>query len=122
MIYRVYKSLDNPASMFGIKGSYIYYVGGGAIIGVVIGTTVGMFTNGFVGFIVFLLGLAISYFGTMVFQTRFTERERKRWLSSRSIPDIVIVRPSPFRELAKQNIEQARKRAETNVKANANQT
>ena len=122
MFYRVYKSLDNPASMFGIKGSYIYFVVGGAIVGAILGAVVGMFTNGFVGFVVFLLGLAASYFGTMVFQARFTERERKRWLSSRSIPDVVVVPPRPFRELAGRNLDQARKRAETNVKANANQT
>ena len=110
MIYRVYKSLDNPASMFGIKGSYIYYVGAGAIVGAVIGVAVGMFTNGFVGFIVFVLGLVFSYLGTMVFQARFSERERKRWLSSRATPDVITVPPRRFSELAGDNMEKARQR------------
>lgn len=115
MIYRVYKSLDNPASMFGIKGSYIYYVGGGAVIGAVIGFIVGTLTVGFVGFLVFLMGLVLSYLGTMVFQARFSERERKKWLSRRSLPDVIAVPPRRFSRLADDNTEKAKQRtAESN--------
>lgn len=112
MIYKVYKSLDNPSSLFGIKGSYIYYVGGGAIAGAVLGFIVGTLTVGFVGFLVFLLGLVLSYLGTMVFQARFSERERKKWLSRRSLPDIITVPPRRFSDLAADNYEKARKRTE----------
>lgn len=107
MVYRVYKSLDNPASMFGIKGSYIYYVGAGALAGALIGFVVGLFTNGFFGFLTFVLGLAASYFVTLLFQAKFSERERKRWLSSRATPDVVVVPPCRFSQLAAKNLEEA---------------
>ena len=110
MIYRVYKSLDNPASMFGIKGSYIYYVGAGALVSALLGVAVGIFTNSFVGFLVFVLGLVLSYLGTMVFQARFSERERKRWLSSRALPDVVVLPPKRFAEIAEGSYRKAEER------------
>lgn len=103
MEIRIYKSLDNPPSMLGLKGSYLRFAAIGLAIALVIGMLVGSVTNGLIGILVFVALTAAAYIGVMAFQARFTERERKKWFSSRKIPDLIHVKPVPIHKLARLN-------------------
>ena len=110
MRYIVYKSLDNPSSMFGIKGSYLGWVAAGAGAGLVVAVIAGGFIGGLGGVIVFLACLVASYLGTLVMQAKYSERERKKWLASRKIPDVVVFRPETARDMAEDNYMAAKSR------------
>ena len=98
MRYVVWKSLDKPSSLFGIKGSYVYLAL--AAIGVDVGVSVlvGMLTNSLVGTIVFIVLGAAVYFGTLAIQSSFSERERTKWFCAHRLPDFIDVSPRPMRE------------------------
>ena len=100
MQYPVFKSLDNPSSMLGLKGSYLKFAAIGVGVALIIGFGVGSATNGLIGIIVFIAVSAVAYFAVMAFQARFTERERKKWFSSRKLPDIITLEPRTFGQLA----------------------
>jgi len=109
MFYQVFKSLDNPSSMFGLKGSYLRYTAAGLGIAMMIALIVGSITNGLIGIISFVALGAIVYMGVMAFQAKFTERERKKWFASRKLPDVVSFQPKAFSKLAASRLERAKK-------------
>lgn len=93
MRYTIYKSLDKPSSLFGLKGTYLTICIAGAGVGLFPAVLVGSITNGLIGTILFIGCAAGSYFGTLRFQSKFSERERAKWLSSRNLPDYIAVPP-----------------------------
>lgn len=92
----VYKSLDKPSSLFGLKGGYLNFAIVGGCVAAAIGFIVGALTIGIFGFVAFVVALAIDYIAVMAFQAKFSEREKDRWLCSRSIPQYIIVAPKRF--------------------------
>lgn len=94
---KIYKSLDKPSSLFGIKGSYITWVLFGAMGAIIIGALIGSFTNSLVGFLFAIIIAVVVYLYVINFQSRFTERERNKWLSSRGLPDVIIMRATPIK-------------------------
>ena len=109
MRYPVYKSLDNPPSFLGLKGSYLRIAGIGLFGAIIIGGTVGSFTNGLVGIIVFSAGAAADYLGVMAFQAKYSERERKKWVASLKIKDTIVFEPITFSEMARRRYLAAEK-------------
>ena len=89
----IYKSLDKSSSLFGIKGSYLYYAIVGAGADVLLSLVVGSLTNGLVGMIVFILLLVAVYVAVLRVQAKFSERERARWFCSHRLPDYIKVPP-----------------------------
>lgn len=89
----VNKSLDKSPVNFGIRGSYIRYVGLGAGIALILGLIVGIFTGFFIGFIVFAGGSAFVYFRVSNYQERVSEKERDQILSAFYVPRRIRVRP-----------------------------
>lgn len=91
MDFKVYRSLDKPSVLFGIRGSFIFLTlllaGGGAVVAVVVGTL----TSSLIGTGVFLLGLAAAYGVTLFVQQRMTERQAKRLIASRRMPRMLVV-------------------------------
>lgn len=93
MRYKVYKSLDKPSSLFGLRGSYLRY----AIIGIVVAAMVCFIvagvTNGLVGILLFIVLVAVVYFLVLRIQSKFSERERTKWFCAHELPDYIIVPP-----------------------------
>ena len=111
MYYKIYKALDNAPSFLGLQGSYQHYAAIGVAIALVLGFSIGGATNGLIGVVVFLVGTAAAYLAVMAFQARFTERERKKFISSRKSPDVIVFAPESFTSLARKQYEIAQKRA-----------
>lgn len=109
MFYQVFKSLDNPSSFMGLKGSYLRYAAVGIAIALVISFAIGSVTNGLLGIIIFVALGALDYMGVMAFQARFSERERKKWFASRKLPDVLVLDPIQFRRLVEANLEKAKR-------------
>ena len=97
--HTVYKALDRPSSLFGLKGSYVRYAGFGIAGGVMVGIIIGMFAPGLVATIVALVLAAASYFVVLRIQDKFSERERVKYLCSRRLPRYIRVPAVPFRRL-----------------------
>ena len=93
MKYRIYKSLDKSASLFGIAGSYkkitIVLLAADFLVSLIVGKA----TLGLVGVGVFAALLVVIYIGMLAFQSKYTERERDKWLASFRIPDFTSVPP-----------------------------
>lgn len=97
MQYGVYKALDRTNSLFGIKGSYQRYAIAGLLVCVVLGLVAGSLTNGVIGMIVAVGGIAGMYFALLSIQSRFSERERVRWFCSHRLPAYIVVPPRLLR-------------------------
>ena len=93
MKYTVYKSLDKPSSLFGLKGSYFMYALAGAGAGAVIAVLFGALTNGLLGMLLFIGLLAADYAIVMGIQTKYSERERTKWFCSHKLPDFICLPP-----------------------------
>lgn len=106
----VYKSLDNPSSMFGLRGSYqrMFWIGtaAAAVLALMLGSVFGQL----VGIILLIAGILGVYAGVMAVQGRYSDREQKKMTASLSLPDMLVFRPVSVRHMA----ESAAKRAENN--------
>ena len=96
---RVYRSLDSPSSLFGMKGlfmvGFIALAGASAVLSFVIGAA----TSGILGTLLFIAGGVGSYLAVMLVQGRFTEKELRMYLASLRIPGGILVKPIRFRYL-----------------------
>lgn len=109
MIIPVFKSLDNPSSFVGLKGSYLRFAAIGLGVALAIAGAIGSATSGLVGIIAFVALGALDYMGVMAFQAKFSERERKKWFSSRHLPDVLVFEPKSFRHMAGLKLDKAKK-------------
>lgn len=96
---KVYKSLDKPSSLFGIKGSYLSWVLAGAGVALVFALMVNTITNGLVAILVFLALIVGVYLWVISFQSKYSERTRDKLFTARDLPDIILLQP---RSLSKQ--------------------
>lgn len=106
MRYTVYKSLDKPSSLFGLKGSYFFYAAGGALVGAVLALTIGAITNGLIGMLLFIVLLVIDYAVIMGIQTKYSERERTKWFCSHKLPSFITVPPRRLSSHMKVNFKE----------------
>lgn len=89
----VNKALDKAPVNFGIRGSYIRFVGIGAAAALILGVLAGALTGFLIGFIVFVGGAAFVYFWVSNYQERVTEKERDQMFSAFTLPRRIRVRP-----------------------------
>lgn len=101
---KVYKSLDKSASLFGIKGSYITWALAAVGASVGVGMIIGTITNSLVGFLTGLVLSVIAYLFVISFQSRFSERERNKWMASRELPDVIIMKAIPIKNLSRHKL------------------
>lgn len=102
---KIYKSLDKPSSLFGLKGSYLTWalIGlGGALCLAFMVTAI---TSGLIGIIIFVFAGIAVYLYVIGYQSRYTERERDKKLSARSLPDVIVVPPIPFSRLSNYKVK-----------------
>ena len=98
MQVRNFRSLDQPSSMFGVKGKFIYLPACGGGVGLLLAFIIGSRLGTIVGLLVFLLCVGVGYGVAMILQSRISERELMLTLTKYSLPSQVIVHPKPFRE------------------------
>lgn len=98
MKYIVYKALDKPSSLFGLKGSYLYYAIVGVVVAAIIAAIIGKATNGLVGMILFIAFIAVVYVIVLRIQAKFSERERTKWFCSHKLPQYIVLHPKSVRK------------------------
>lgn len=98
MKVKIYKSLDKPSSFLGLKGSYALYAGVGVLIALCIAGYVSTFSNGLVGILAFVGLSVVAYLLVLRVQASFTERELKKYLSGKRLPDFIEVHPEKMRK------------------------
>jgi len=96
---RIYRSLDNPSSLLGIKGSFLVGLLVCLAVTGFVSLLVGAMTSSIIGTMLFIVGMVGSYLAVMLVQGNFTEKELRRWISSRRLPRFIQVRPIKFRGL-----------------------
>ena len=106
MQYEVFRSLDRPSAFFGIKGSYISWVGAGLVVDLFFSLIVGVLTVGFIGFIVFLLGAVCVYGYVMMKQGKMSDRRLARKMAARQLPSSVRIREGGVGGLLKKDFEE----------------
>ena len=92
MRYRVYRNLDRPFTLLGVKGRYIPVALGGllgvVVLAIVLGTVFGTFV-GLASAVVLIVG---GYLALTEVQQRFGEKALSRFLSGRRLPKFILIR------------------------------
>jgi len=96
---RVYRSLDRPATFFGIRGRFIIVMVAGAALAAFVGIIVGGCTSMLLGFGVFLLLAIVAYFTTTTLQSKIDEKDIWKSVIKRSYPACYRVRPKHIRNI-----------------------
>lgn len=98
---RVYRSLDRPATVFGIRGRFLWVMALGGAIAFIVGMVVGGVTSMLLGFGVGLLTATGAYFVTVSIQSRIDEKDFWKVLVKRSYPSVYRVPPKHIRNIWK---------------------
>ena len=92
MRHRVYRNLDRPFTLLGIKGRYIpvALVGllGIVVLSIVLGTVFGTFV-GLASAVVLIVG---GYLALTEIQQRFGEKALSRYFAGKRLPKFILVR------------------------------
>lgn len=92
MRYRVYRNLDRPFTLLGVKGRYIpvALVGllGIVVLAIVLGTVFGTFI-GLASALVFIVG---GYLALTEMQQKFGEKQLSRFIAGKRLPRFILVR------------------------------
>lgn len=92
MKYPVYRNLDRPFTLFGIKGRYIG-IAGAMFLGIlVVAFVAGSLSNTFIGLAAALILLVTGYLLLLEVQQRFPEKALGRKLSSLNLPQFILIR------------------------------
>ena len=98
---RVYRSLDRPATVFGIRGRFLWVMALGGALALIIGMVVGSVTSMIVGFGAGLLAVMGAYFVTVSLQSRIDERDIWKMVVRQGFPALYRMKPKHFRNLWK---------------------
>ena len=98
---RVYRSLDRPATFFGIRGRFLWVMALGGAIALVIGMVVGAVSSMILGFGAGLLVATGAYFMTVSLQSRIDERVIWKMVVRQGFPALYRVRPKHIRNIWK---------------------
>ena len=109
---KIYKSLDKPSSLFGIRGSYITWVIAGAGVALVLALLVNTITNGLIAILVFLALMVGVYLWVISFQSEYSERTRDKLFTARDLPDIILLQPRPLSKQRSYTLKSADKGAD----------
>ena len=89
---RVYRNLDRPFTLLGIKGRYIPVALAGLlgviVLAIVLGTVFGTFA-GLASAVVFVVG---GYLSLTEIQQRFGEKALSRFIAGKRLPKFILVR------------------------------
>lgn len=98
MEIKVYRNLDRPFTLFGIKGRFIVVLILWAVVSLVLAIIAGAATNGFIGLGVFGVLAFIGYLLVTVVQEKYSESSLRRMLGSVRLPKYITVRRKPWKK------------------------
>jgi hypothetical protein len=98
---RVYRSLDRPATVFGIRGRFLWVMALGGALALIIGMVVGSVTSMIVGFGAGLLAVTGAYFVTVSLQSRIDERDIWKMVVRQGFPALYRMKPKHIRNIWK---------------------
>ena len=96
---KVYRSLDRPATVFGIRGRFMWVFALGGGIALVAGLAVGGATSMLPGFGAGLAFALAAYFLTLSLQSKTDEKDIWKMVVKRSYPSLYRVRPKHIRNI-----------------------
>lgn len=96
---RVYRSLDRPATFFGIRGRFIIVMVAGAALAAFVGIIVGGCTSMLMGFGVVLVLVIVAYFLTTTLQSRIDEKDIWKTVVKKAYPACYRVRQKHIRNI-----------------------
>lgn len=96
---RVYRSLDHPATFFGIRGRFMVVMGLGGALALILGLVVGQLTSMLLGFGVILVIAVIFYFVTLSLQSKVDEKDIWKIVARRGYPELYRMRPKHIRNI-----------------------
>ena len=96
---KVYRNLDRPFSLFGIKGRFIALAGALALCIIIISLVVGSVAGSVTGLVAAAVLLAVGYVSVAEVQQRFGMKSLSRWTTGLSLPEYVIIRNKVWRRL-----------------------
>jgi len=96
---KVYRSLDQATSVFGIRGRFLWGMAFGGALAFIIGTVTASLTSTIVGAGAGLVLVLATYFAVLVLQSRLDERDIWKIIIKRAYPTLYTVRPKHIRNL-----------------------
>ena len=99
MRVKVYRNLDRPFSLFGIRGRFIALAGALALCIIIISLVVGSVAGPVIGLVTAAVLLAVGYVSVAEVQQRFGMKSLGRWTSGLSLPEYIIIRNKVWRRL-----------------------
>ena len=96
---KVFRSLDRPVSVFGIRGRFLYVFGLAAAMALVAGLAAGRAVSTLAGSAVALAGALAAYLSTVSLQTRIDGRDLWKILAKRALPSLYRMRPMHVRNI-----------------------
>lgn len=98
---RVYRSLDRPATVFGVRGRFLWVMALGGALSLIAGLIAGALAGMLAGTGAALIALGAAYLGVLSLQSRVAERDLVKVIVKRSYPALYRVRPKHIRNLWK---------------------
>ena len=89
---RVYRNLDRPFNLLGVKGRYIPVALGGLLAVVVLAVILGTVFGTFVGLASAVVLIVGGYLALTEVQSRYGEKGLSRFLAGRRLPRFILVR------------------------------
>lgn len=96
---RVYRSLDRPATVFGIRGRFMWVFALGGGLALVVGLVVGGATSMLAGFGAGFVAALAAYFLTLSLQSKIDEKDIWKMVTRRGYPSHFRVRPKHIRNI-----------------------
>jgi len=98
---KVYRSLDRPATVFGIRGRFLYVMILGGALALIVGLAVGRAGSMILGVGAGLLAALAAYLLTLSLQSRIDEKDIFKVIIKRSYPSLYRIRPKHMRNIWK---------------------
>lgn len=94
----IYRNIDRPFSLFGIKGMFVMVFMSLAVISVLLSLLIGAMTYTIVGLVFLLVVLFALYLGISIVQGRYREKDILRMINSLRMPSFIITRHKVWRQ------------------------
>ena len=94
---RVYRSLDRPAAVFGIRGRFLWVMALGGSLALILGLVAGRVAGMIVGVGAGLVLCAAAYLSTLGLQSRIDEKDLLKRIVRRSYPGLYRIPPKHIR-------------------------
>ena len=92
MTCRVYRNLDRPFSLFGVKGKYIPVALAGLLVIVILASVTGAALGTFAGLAAAAVLIVGGYLLLLEVQQRYGEKRLGRYLAGKRLPKFILVR------------------------------